>query len=142
MVAEGTGDERIAYLSGAGLRVVGGDGRGDRLLARGVTLVAPAWRPRTHHVAYVDHAGKVTVRNADTGMVLWSAEAQERQPHSNGPGDGRYLLARGPSSLTVFGNACKATPRPVSLQGRSKRVARSLHARESRAPLRPAKRLP
>lgn len=111
---EGNGDERIAYLSGAGLRVVGGDGRGDRLLARRVTPIAPAWRPRTHEVAYVDHAGKVIVRNADTGMVLWSAEAQETGTALEWSGDGRYLLARGPSSLTVFGNAGKQRLDPLA----------------------------
>src|SRR3954451_21464357 len=74
---KGTGDERIAYLSREQLRVVGGDGRGDRLLARRVSRVAPAWRPRTHDVAYVDRAARIVVRNADTGVVLWSAEAQE-----------------------------------------------------------------
>ncbi len=38
-------DTRIAYLSRSGLRVVGGDGRGDRLLDSTATQVAPAWVP-------------------------------------------------------------------------------------------------
>lgn len=40
-----TTDTRIAYLSGSELRIVGGDGKGDRLAARRASDVAPAWRP-------------------------------------------------------------------------------------------------
>jgi hypothetical protein len=99
---EGTGDERVAYLAHSTLRVIGGDGRGDRALARGVARVAPAWRPRTHVLAYVGRTGKIVVRSADTGAIQWSSAAQQ---HPNGlawSGDGQYLLARGLSSLTVF----------------------------------------
>jgi hypothetical protein len=99
---EGTGDERVAYLARSTLRVIGGDGRGDRALAHGAARVAPAWRPRTHVLAYVDGTGKIVVRSADTGAIQWSSAAQQ---HPNGlewSGDGRYLLARGHSSITVF----------------------------------------
>ena len=37
-------DTRIAYLSGGRLRIVAGDGTGDRAVGR-AALVAPAWRP-------------------------------------------------------------------------------------------------
>ncbi|MBA3735617.1 MAG: hypothetical protein H0W90_10550 [Actinobacteria bacterium] len=110
---QGSGDERVAYLSGRGLRVVGGDGRGDRLLAHGVTLVAPAWRPRTHDLAYVDEAGRLIVRNADSGALLWDALARQTPSALEWSGDGRYLLARGPSSITVFGNAGKQRLDPL-----------------------------
>jgi hypothetical protein len=36
---------RVAYLSAGTLRVIAGDGTGDRLLATHVAPVAPAWRP-------------------------------------------------------------------------------------------------
>ena len=36
---------RVAYREGATLRVVGGDGEGDRLRAENVAAVPPAWRP-------------------------------------------------------------------------------------------------
>lgn len=64
---------RVAYLSGHELRVVAGDGTGDHLLAAHVASVAPAWRP-THpfQLAYVTGAGRLEVRDADTGRVLWS----------------------------------------------------------------------
>ena len=99
---EGTGDERVAYLAQSTLRVIGGDGRGDRALARGVARVAPAWRPRTHVLAYVDDSGRIVVRSADTGAIQWSSAAQQRPNGLEWSGDGRYLLARGPSSITLF----------------------------------------
>lgn len=58
---------RIAYRTGSSLRVVAGDGTGDRLLARRVAPVEPAWRPGSHVVAYVDGRGRVRVRDVDRG---------------------------------------------------------------------------
>lgn len=68
----GTGaDTRIAYLSGRSLRVVGGHGRGDRLLVRRAAAVAPAWRPGGEQVvAFVEASGHVRVVEADTRRVL------------------------------------------------------------------------
>jgi hypothetical protein len=63
-------DTRIAYLSGRALRVVAGDGTGDRLLARSVASVAPAWQPEQHVLAYVAGRRSVVVRNTDTGRML------------------------------------------------------------------------
>jgi hypothetical protein len=66
-----TGDGwRVAYLSG-GLRIVNGDGTGDRAFAP-ARNVAPAWRPRADHVlAYVDRQGRVRVVAVDSGRQLW-----------------------------------------------------------------------
>jgi len=112
--SQGHGDERVAYLAGSTLRVVGGDGRGDRALARHVSHVVPAWRPQTHVLAYLNGAGRLIVRNADSGAVQWTAALAQRPGALEWSGDGRYLLARGPSSLTVFGST--GTPRlsPIS----------------------------
>jgi hypothetical protein len=110
---KGSGDERIAYLAQQGLRVIGGDGRGDRLLARSVTRVSPAWRPSTHDVAYIDQSGKVVVRNADTGAPHWTAQAQQTPEALEWSGDGRYLLARGSSSITVFSSTGKQRLEPL-----------------------------
>jgi hypothetical protein len=64
-------DTRIAYLSRGALRVVGGDGRGDRLLDRLAAERAPAWQPgRGHRLAYARRNGTVRVVDADTGAVL------------------------------------------------------------------------
>jgi hypothetical protein len=65
---------RIAYREGTGLRVVIGNGEGDRSLVDGVAPVAPAWRPAAtrNQLAYVDRAGKVHVIDVDTGEELLS----------------------------------------------------------------------
>ena len=62
---------RIAYLSGGSLRVVAGDGTGDRRLGA-ARPVAPAWRPDGDHVlAYVDRLRRVRVVAVDSGRELW-----------------------------------------------------------------------
>ena len=92
---------RVAYLSGDSLRIVAGDGTGDRLLATGAAGVAPAWRPGRptgpYELAYSTRAGRVVVRDASTGRVVWMARPGPR------PGahvrelawsaDGSHLLA-------------------------------------------------
>lgn len=66
---------RIAYRSGSSLRVVAGDGTGDRLLARHVAPVAPVWRPdHPYQLAYI-HNGHVVLRDADSGQLLWTKPA-------------------------------------------------------------------
>jgi len=84
---------RVAYLSGSSLRVVGGDGTGDHLLARGAAAVAPAWRPGragSHVLSYATTAGGVVTRNADSGRVLWRASAPASLLRWSA--DGRVLL--------------------------------------------------
>ena len=100
---EGTGDERIAYFAGSMLRIVGGDGRGDRVLARRVARVVPAWRPRTHVLAYVNGAGSVVVRSADSGAVQWTRSVDRPPRALEWSGDGRLLLVRSVNSLELFG---------------------------------------
>ena len=71
-------DTRIAYLSRGTLRVVGGDGKGDRRAARRASPVAPAWRPGPAHVlTYAREDGFVRVVGADDGSVLSRGEARE-----------------------------------------------------------------
>lgn len=66
---------RVAYLAGRDLRAVAGDGTGDHLLAVDVAPVQAAWRPdHPYQIAYVTH-GRVLVRNADTGALIWSRPA-------------------------------------------------------------------
>ncbi|MDX6409718.1 MAG: hypothetical protein QOE13_2789 [Gaiellaceae bacterium] len=110
---ESTGDERVAYLARSTLRIIGGDGRGDRALARNVDRIAPAWRPRTHVLAYVDHAGRIVVRNADTGSIQWTSTAQQRPMGLEWSNDGQLLLARGSSSITVFNSAGRQRLEPI-----------------------------
>ena len=87
---------RVAYLSAGTLRVVAGDGTGDRLLATGLAHVAPAWRPGQpqgpFELAYVTARGRVVVRDADTGRIVWSAAPGPRPRELLWSADGRRLL--------------------------------------------------
>ncbi|MET0750422.1 MAG: LpqB family beta-propeller domain-containing protein [Solirubrobacterales bacterium] len=82
---------RIAYRSGDDLRVVAGDGTGDRLLAADVRPVAPAWRPigpvkvadssaeRFNVLTYVAGDGEIETVNVDTGERLEPTRADVEQ---------------------------------------------------------------
>ena len=75
---------RIAYRAGASLRVVAGDGTGDRLLARRAGRGAPVWKPgSTHVLTYLDAQGRARAVNTDTGAQLFAT----------GPDPSRYALA-------------------------------------------------
>jgi hypothetical protein len=56
---------RVAYFAGNALRVVDGDGTGDRLLTRDARLGTLAWQPGTHSLAYVNRAGNIVIQNVD-----------------------------------------------------------------------------
>jgi hypothetical protein len=88
-------DTRIAYVSQGTLRVVGGDGKGDRLLDRLAGERAPVWqRGPGHRLAYSRRDGTVRVVDADRGSVI-----DRDAPHSlvePGPTlspDGRWRVA-------------------------------------------------
>jgi dipeptidyl aminopeptidase/acylaminoacyl peptidase len=83
---------RVAYLSGANLRMVGGDGTDDGRLG-GALAVAPAWRPVEEHVlAYVDRGENLTVLEADTAETLWSTATGADPLHLEWSSDGSRLL--------------------------------------------------
>ena len=111
--SRGNGDERVGYLSGSTLRVIGGDGRGDRAVAQNVAHVAPAWLPGTHVVAYATASGNVVVRNADTLRVQWTGSPQQSPLGLEWSTDGAYLLTRGASSITIFGRSGAQILRPL-----------------------------
>lgn len=93
---------RIAYLSGDTLRVVGGDGTGDRLLETHVAAVTPAWAPGARHrLTFVDAAGRVRTVQADTGRLV---SAITPGPHTVGlswSSDGSRLLIERRSEVQV-----------------------------------------
>jgi len=66
---------RIAYLSGSTLRVVVGNGTGDRLLSPSAADIAPAWRPGTarHVLAYVGADRRVRVVDTDSGTTSFTS---------------------------------------------------------------------
>ncbi len=87
-------DTRIAYLSGAQLRVVAGDGTGDRILARGAARVAPVWLPRAPHaLTYATHDGRLITVSLQTGRELWRTARGDRVERLEWSTDGRRLLA-------------------------------------------------
>jgi dipeptidyl aminopeptidase/acylaminoacyl peptidase len=145
---------RVSYASGGSLRVVAGDGTGDRLLVHRVAPVASAWRPlsepvpagqvaigpRTNVLAYVDRRGRVTVRNVDSGRVLW-------QTHRFGAtirglqwsADRRRLLVRTASFVDFFDARGRASSRVTwatlgaSISPDNKRTAFIRRARHGRS---------
>lgn len=92
---------RIAYLDGRELRVVGGNGAEDRLIARGVPRIAPAWKAGPAHVlAYAKASGAVEAIAADTRAPLFETEPSA-DPISLEWASGRLLIAR-PDHLQVL----------------------------------------
>ena len=88
-------DTRIAYLSGGELRVVGGDGKGDRLLDNRAARSAPSWKAGPGHVlAYARRDGTVRVVDVDTGQVL-AREAPVDASREAGEASVRRLLGDG-----------------------------------------------
>jgi hypothetical protein len=87
---------RIAYLSGRNLRLVAGDGTGDRRIDA-AQAVAPAWRPGAEHVlAYADRNGTVTTLATDENQTLWTTAGGPLGPsHLEWSADAaRLLVAR------------------------------------------------
>lgn len=95
-------DTRIAYMTPRGLRVVAGDGTGDRLLDRRAGRVAPAWDPRRlHTLAYL--SGKtIVLRNADSRRIVWRAPVNARPTALAWSHDGRLLAAVSPHLIVVL----------------------------------------
>ena len=124
---------RVAYLSATTLRVVAGDGTGDRLLATGVAPVAPAWRPAgadgPYELAYVTASGRVVVRDGNTGAVVWSTAPGPRPFELMWSDDGRRLLvlsrlqartyAAGGAVASTFALPAAASDGALSPDGRS-----------------------
>ena len=104
-------DTRIAYADRSGIRVVAGDGTGDRLLAPAETGPL-AWRPGAQHVLAYVAASEVRVQETDTGRVLWRASRGPAEPVRTlaWSDDGRRLLVVSPHALEVY----DAAGRPVT----------------------------
>jgi WD40 repeat protein len=94
---------RIAYLDRQSLRVVAGDGSGDRPLARGVAPTAPAWQPGAGHiVAFADWQGRVRVIGADSRRPLWSSPPGDIPQQLSWSADGTRLVAIAGHGLREF----------------------------------------
>jgi hypothetical protein len=96
---------RIAYLDGVTLRIVNGDGTGDRELAGAVARIAPAWRPSTTHehvLAAITASDQLELVAVDTGkrLAVRRLSAEPRQllwSH-----DGSRLVAVSGRTIWVF----------------------------------------
>lgn len=97
-------DTRIAYVDRTGLRMVPGDGEGDRLLVRGARGPL-AWRPGRGFVLAYATARQIRVHDVVSGRVLWSV----RLTRGGGPiralewsRNGKLLVVLQPFSLRVY----------------------------------------
>jgi hypothetical protein len=96
-------DTRIAYADRTGIRVVAGDGTGDRLFAPADR--APfAWRPGARHVLAYVSASEVRVQDTDTGRMLWRGKRGLKAPVRalEWSDDGRRLLVLSAYGLRVY----------------------------------------
>ena len=94
---------RIAYHAGNALRVVAGDGTGDRALARGVAEAPSAWwNGPAHTLAYADTRGRVTMIDADSGRMLWRSASAGVVTELAWSSDGTRLLAVSPGVVRQF----------------------------------------
>jgi len=111
-----TTDTRIAYLSASGLRVVAGDGTGDRLLDRNAASVPPAWDPaRLHTLAYVTR-GAVVMQQVDTGTIDWRAPIDQHPSNLEWSSDGKLLAVISPDRIVIL-NRAGSIQRTVSMLG-------------------------
>jgi YD repeat-containing protein len=94
-------DTRIAYVAGERLRVVAGDGTGDRALAR-TAPVAPAWRPGPGRVLAYARGQSAVVYDVDRGSVLLRTKLGETPRKVEWSADGRLLLVFAPHATRVY----------------------------------------
>jgi hypothetical protein len=95
---------RIAYRAGNALRVVGGDGEGDRLVAGRVAPVAPAWRPGQERLlTYVDRSGRIHLVGTDDRRERWRTGPARPARGLEWSSDGQWLLAWSPNLIRVYG---------------------------------------
>ena len=110
---------RIAYRSGTALRVVAGDGTGDRLLAPASTVAAPAWNGVSHHLAYADPRGRIHLVNADTRATLWMSRPGPLPTQIAWEPGGRQIVAVGNRAVRILrardGSLFKQIPLPAGV---------------------------
>jgi hypothetical protein len=84
----------VAYRSGNGLRVVAGDGTGDRFVAGGLGPAAPAWQPgKRPVVTWADRRGRVRAADAATARELWTTPSGPAVRFLEWSADGARLAA-------------------------------------------------
>ena len=96
------GDTRVAYLNGRALRVVGGNGTGDKELRRLVGVTAPAWRPEEFELAFSTVDGRIELVDTESARTIWRTVPGEVPRQLVWSEDGERLLALGERSLRVL----------------------------------------
>ena len=96
------GDTRVAYLNGRALRVVGGNGTGDKELRRLVAVSAPAWRPDAFELAFSTVDGRIELVDTESARTIWRTVPGEVPKQLVWSEDGERLLALGDQSLRVL----------------------------------------
>lgn len=99
---------RVAYVTGSSLRVVAGDGSGDRDLVDAVASVAPAWQPNAgaasdHRIAVLDARGYLQLRDADSGALVWRHRPTVAPSQLLWAPGGRILASVASGQLTLYG---------------------------------------
>lgn len=130
-------DTRIAYFSGERLRIVAGDGTGDRQAVPGfVARVAPAWRPGSPlTLAYVETDGHVRVFRTTDGRGVFTTARLDHPRKLEWSSDGTRLLVVTRQALLVYDDGGRAVSRrsgafadAAFLPGTHRVVALTLHA--------------
>jgi hypothetical protein len=94
-------DTRIAYVDRSGLRVVAGDGTGDRLLVPGFRGLV-AWKPGVEFVLAATTEEEVRVIDTVAGRTLWQRPSGGTAPRDVAwSNDGQSLLVAGSRSVLV-----------------------------------------
>jgi hypothetical protein len=95
-------DTRVAYLSGSSLRVVAGDGTGDRAFVDVTVRAAPAWRPGIERILAFSWDRWVQVDEGDSRRLVWRARFDAGATKLEWSSDGQLLLALSPFRLRVY----------------------------------------
>jgi hypothetical protein len=93
----------VAYRSGNGLRVVAGDGTGDRFLAGRLGPASPTWRPgAVPTVTWADQRGRLHAADARSARQLWAGTAGPGVRFLRWSADGTRLAAVSARSIRIY----------------------------------------
>jgi hypothetical protein len=128
---------RVAYLEREALRVVAGDGTGDRLVRRRATPVTPAWRPgRRQLLTDAGPAGSIETVDVDARRRVWARRAADPVTALAWSRGGKRLVALTVRGLTVYGRGGRrlfavrlSEPRALALDPSGRRAAVTVERR-------------